>query len=179
VHIIPFDNQVDRDHTGDAGGGRGWRSLRSFVTVWTMKKILLLALAWPLLVVWAFSFIASRIEGQPFLFRELLAGRLFESVLAAAPFVALYYYARARRRRQRHWRAGMLAAGALMTAGSLMLWGGLLMYRLSSGAGAGVKYVLGAALLASPLLLPLLMPLGYRLGRSYAARNATDDGESS
>jgi hypothetical protein len=137
-----------------------------------MKNILLLTVAWPLLVVWAFSFLVSRITDQPFLFTELLPGRIFESVLAAAPFVALYYYARARRGRERHWRVGVLAGGVLMAVVSLALWGWLLAYRLSPETGAGARHVLGIALIASPLLLPLLMPLGYRVGRFYAARTS-------
>jgi len=133
-----------------------------------MKRILLLALAWPLVFVWLSWVVIQVSRGRSLQLAEEGGVLLVQSVIAAAPFVVLWLFARSHAHEPGSG-PGLRAAGGLMATVSLLLWGWFFLAGITA-RGGGADIGLGILLLFSPVYLPLLLPVGYRFGRAGARR---------
>lgn len=137
-----------------------------------------LALAYPLIVVWGIDFIVSAALRRDMALASEWLPKLFQSAIAALPFVALAICGMAllgNRRGNHHIEgsgdrrvlSGLRFASATVTAASIVLWiayywDSIAAYNERTLGGASIG--LGLLILFSPLLLSLLIPLAYLIG---------------
>ncbi|MFK8185640.1 MAG: hypothetical protein AB8B99_19870 [Phormidesmis sp.] len=135
------------------------------------------AAGYPLIVVWGVDFIVSAALRRDMALASEWLPKLFQSVIAALPFVALAVCGMALLGRSR-WAngdrrilSGLRFASVTVTVTSVTLWmayywDSISAYNERTLGGASIG--LGLLILFSPLLLSLLIPIAYWIGVRFS-----------
>lgn len=135
------------------------------------------AIGYPLVIVWGVDFIVSAALRRDMALASEWLPKLFQSAIAALPFVALAVCGMALLGRDqwgggdRRIVSGLRFASVTVTAASVALWiayywDSIAAYNQRTLGGANIG--LGLLLLFSPLLLSLIIPVAYWIGVKFS-----------